>query len=48
MKKYKTPMFKPHKLKAGRLLLNGSLGNESYEVSTASYKWDDENDNSEK
>ena len=47
MKKYKTPMFKPHKLKAGRLLLNGSLGNESYDNEVKAL-YDDENDNREK
>lgn len=47
MKKYKTPIMKPVGLKGGKLLLNGSLGNEGYGISKTSVGWDDENDNNE-
>lgn len=42
MKKYEVPTITPHKLKAGKLLLNGSLGNESYKESGTTPKFDDE------
>lgn len=42
MKTYKTPIMKPHRLKAGKLLLNGSLGNEGYIESDNKPKFDDE------
>lgn len=42
MKKYKTPIMKPVELKGGKLLLEGSLGNESYEESKNKPKFDDE------
>lgn len=46
MKKYKTPIMKPIELKGGHLL-DGSIGNEDYRVSSTSLKWDDEIDNNE-